>query len=177
MTNRDALLAELSKLSDEKLAHALLYYKCNYCSNYYEDWSQDFCHRSINESSCEQGVIEWLKAEEGTDLQTLHRKKYHSCKSPEHARMLRKLVNDLWKAGVVQVASDNCTWCHRPTCENCLVLPSFINGQWRVMERGNDRRISLYDCLRELVKRSDCPDEIKQPLYEAIAHVETLSKS
>ena len=177
MTNRDALLTEFSKLSDEKLAQALLYYKCNHCSNHYEDWSQDFCHRSINESSCEQGVIEWLKAEKGTDLQTLHRKKYHRCKNPEHARTLRKLVNDLWKAGVIQVVSNNCTWCHRPTCENCLVLPAFVNEQWRAMEREKGHRISLYACLRELVTKSICPEETRQPLYEAIAHVETLSKS
>lgn len=177
MTNRDALLAELSKLSDEKLAYALLYYKCNYCSNHYEDWSQDFCHQSINESTCVQGVTEWLKAEEGIDLQTLHRKKYHSCKSPEHARMLRKLVNDLWKAGIIQVASENCTWCHRPTCENCLVLPTFVNKQWRAMEQGNDRRLSLYTCFRELVAAGTCPDEMKQSFYDRITRAEALSKT
>ena len=75
------------------------HWKCGCCTNQYWDGGQSYCHCRINDSTCEEGINEWLNA----DTQDI----------PELLRIFGKKFWDIplaYYEPVYQIMSDLATW-------------------------------------------------------------------
>lgn len=170
-TNREMFLESLASLLDKELI-ATLRDKCSRCSNHYYDWSQDCCHEGINDSSCERGQAEWLKAEAGADVQTLYGKKYWSCSGAEEAEILRELANRLFELKIFTADANICAYCSKSrNCHDCRIQSVIINEHYRRYGTKN-----LFHFMRNMIDASRVREQSKNELFRLIDQAEAVSK-
>ena len=76
-TNRELFMEKLQDADMKEFVELITCYgKCTRCSNNYWDGNYTGCHENKNESSCEEGIAEFMEARPGENLQVKYGKKY-----------------------------------------------------------------------------------------------------
>lgn len=75
-TNRELFMEKLQDADMKEFVELITCYgKCTRCSNNYWDGNYTGCHENKNESSCEEGIAEFMEARPGENLQVKYNKK------------------------------------------------------------------------------------------------------
>lgn len=119
-TNREAFMERLQKADTEEFVRLITCYgKCGRCSNDYWDGNYTGCHQNKNESSCEEGIAEFMEANVGENLQVKYGKKYSAFNSYNQASIARHLAEVLFQAGIVEKMEPPCERCKASDCSRC----------------------------------------------------------
>lgn len=119
-TNREAFMEKLQKADTKKFVELITCYgKCTRCANNYWDGNYTGCHQNKNESSCEEGIAQFMEAHIGENLQVTYGKKYSAFRSYSQASLGRHLASILFQAGVVEKLEQPCGICHKDDCSGC----------------------------------------------------------
>lgn len=118
-TNREVFMERLQKADTEDFVNFIAYGKCMRCSNNYWDGNYTGCHQDKNESSCKKGIVEFMDAHVGENIQVKYGKKYSAFNSYNQASLARHLATVLFQAGVVEKMESSCSICKAADCPGC----------------------------------------------------------
>lgn len=120
-TNREKFIEKLKTADTESFINLITGCgKCARCSNSFWDGNCTGCHKNINNSSCEEGMAQYMESRVGENLQVKYHKKYGAFRSYSHAALGRQLADILFQAGVVDKLEPPCTsWCTADDCSGC----------------------------------------------------------
>ena len=83
-TNRELFMEKLQDADMKKFVELITCHgKCTRCSNNYWDGNYTGCHENKNESSCEEGIAEFMEARPGENsgLHERHKRRVHTADS------------------------------------------------------------------------------------------------
>lgn len=142
-TNREIFIDSLSKMSDSEFAkYTTGAAKCLRCANYYWDGNLPGCHENINNSSCGQGMIEWLSSYPDECLSVKYHKKYSAFKSHAQACLFKKLIMLLYTAGLINKTEPCCGRCTDCSIEK-VCYAQYANIRTMAEEYSKENRKNL----------------------------------
>lgn len=119
-TNRELFMEKLQDADMKKFVELITCHgKCTRCSNNYWDGNYTGCHENKNESSCEEGIAEFMEARPGENLQVKYSKKYSAFCSYTQASLAKHLAVILFQTGVVEKLEPPCEICRKTDCYEC----------------------------------------------------------
>lgn len=124
MTNKEVFIKNLNEANMSHFVDLIIGCgKCNRCSNFFWDGNYTGCHKNMNDSSCEEGIAQYMESRVGENLQVKYHKKYGTFRSYTHAMLGKQLAEILYQAGVVDLIEPPCEWCKSDTpdkrCADC----------------------------------------------------------
>lgn len=142
MTNREMFLEKLKSVDMHDFVNFIIGYgKCTRCSNYYWDGIHGECHKNLNNSTCEEGIAQFMESKVGENLQNKYHKVYSGFRSYFHAALGQQLVTILFKANIVDKTEDICKVCKLNDCPNCRW---FLNNIIHMSQDYMDNIIKTY---------------------------------
>lgn len=119
-TNREIFMEKLEAADMSRFINMITGCgKCTRCSNSYWDGNASRCHKDANNSSCEEGISQYMESRVGEDLQLKYCKKYLIFRSHHHAMLGKYLATILFQEGIVDKSEPICEACEINNCSKC----------------------------------------------------------